>query len=422
MNPALPSNSQPFPPNLKSLLSNPRTPWNVSPSLFSRVQAQASDQSYKLCEVLSTDPDFNFILKYFEHQKPPGYSIKRIVCIHNPDHNQVFEGTLKNQERELSNPIFSPKGKEEEPKVDRDRALARWEVQTSQFSPVEVKSSNSRQPDACSKARVLPLWHGSSEFVCKSICSSGFTSFGKHHYFDESASQGSNKSTDKGYFGSGIYFTNSACYATIYSSEGHLLLTWVSMREPYPVVNDKPHPQKGSDMIKLGGKEHYQNYNAHFIPVASIRPQDPKCIEYYPCYQDQPPTWDEFVVFYPAQALPRFWVELGVDFPKVALSDLVTAGELLTLLLSLLDKPDIQQHVALSHMLQAKASLMLDQAETTPLSLEDQKFLKLAKRIMPEGEKLSSATASMLLKMGANPPPSPPAAVKPLQRPSRWLP
>lgn len=67
----------------------------------------------------------------------------------------------------------------------------------------------------------------------------------------------------------------------MYSSEGHRLLTWVSMREPYAVVNDKPHPQKGSDMFKLKGKEHYQNYNTHFIPVASIRPNDPTCIEYY---------------------------------------------------------------------------------------------------------------------------------------------
>jgi hypothetical protein len=410
MIPAIPSSLQPLPPNLKSQLPNPQTPWNVSSSLFHRIQSQPSDQPFKLCEVLNTDPDFLFILKYFEYQKPPSYSIKRIVCIHNPDHTQVFEGTLKNQEREANSPVFAPKGKDEEPKADRGRALVRWESQASQFSPVEIKSTNSRRSDTCTKAKVLPLWHGSSEFVCKSVCSSGFTSFGKHHYFDESASQGESKSTDKGYFGSGIYFTNSASYATIYSSEGHLLLSWVSMREPYPVVNDKPYPQKGSDMIKLGGKEHYQNYNAHFIPVASIRPSDPKCVEYYPCYKDQQPAWDEFVVFYPAQALPRFWVELGVDFPKVALSNIGTAGELLTLLLSLLDKPDIQQHAALSQMLQAKADLLLDQVETTLLEAEDQRFLKLAKRLQPEGEKLSSATVNMLLKMTPTSPVPPAAA------------
>jgi hypothetical protein len=411
MIPAVPStSSQPLPGNLKSQLPNPQTPWNVSSPLFSRIQAQASDQPFKLCEVLSSDPDFNFILKYFEHQKPPGYSIKRVVCIHNPDHTQMFESTLKNMEREAGNPVFAPKGKDEEPKTDRARVLARWETQASQFSPVEIKSSNSRQPDKCSKAKVLPLWHGSSPEVCQSVCTSGFTYFGKQHYFDESASKGNTHSTDKGYFGSGIYFTNSAQYASKYSLQGCLILAWVSMREPYPVVNDKPHPEEGSDMKKLKGQKHYQNYNAHLIPVASIRPQDPQCLIYYPCYKDQPPAWDEFVVFEKAQTLPRFWIEVGVDFPKVALSDLETAGELLTLLLSLLDKPEVQNHVALSQMLQAKANLMLEQAETHPLGLEEQKFLKLAKRLQPEGEKLSNATVSMLLKMGASSPPTPPAA------------
>ncbi|MBS0649277.1 MAG: hypothetical protein JSS10_08660 [Verrucomicrobia bacterium] len=401
---AQPTSSQPIPPNLKSLLPHPHTPWNFSEPLFKRVQNYTSDKSFKLCEVLNTDPELNFILKYFEHQKPPGYSIKRVVCIHNPDHTQVFEGTLKNQEREANNPVFAPKGKDEESKADRARVLARWESQASQFSPVDIKSLSSRGTDTCSKAKVLPLWHGSTKEVCQSICWSGFTSFGKHHYFDENASKGNTKSTDKGYFGAGIYFTNSVQYANMYSSGGNLLLSWVSMREPYPIVNDKPHPQKGSDMLKLEGRMHYQNYNAHFIPVVSIRPQDPQCIEYYPCYKDQTPAWDEFVVFHTSQALPRFWVELGVDFPNVAFSSSGTAGELLTLLLSLLDKPDIQQHVALAQMLQTKADLLLDQAETIPLGIEDQRFLKLAKRLLPEGEKLSSATVSMQLKMGTTAP------------------
>ena len=129
------------------------------------------------------------------------------------------------------------------------------------------------------------------------------------------AGKGANASTDIGYFGSGIYFTNSARYAAMYA-DGHLLLSWVSMREPYPVVNDAPHPNKGSDMKKLAGQGHYQNYNAHYIPVASIKPHKPDCMEYYPCYQNQVPAWDEFVVFDKSQALPRFWIELGVDTPQ----------------------------------------------------------------------------------------------------------
>jgi hypothetical protein len=406
-----PSSSQSLPPHLKSHHPNPQTPWNFSEPLFKRVQNYTSDKSFKLCEVLNTDPDLQFILKYFEHQKPPGYSIKRVVCIHNVDHTQVFEGTLKNQEREANNPFFASKGKDEEPITDRVRVLSRWESQASQFSPVEINSLSSRGTDTCTKVKVLPLWHGSTKEVCQSICWSGFTSFGKHHYFDENASKGNTKSTDKGYFGAGIYFTNSAQYAAMYSSGGNLLLSWVSMREPYPVVNDRPHPQKGSDMLKLEGRMHYQNYNAHFIPVASVRPHDPQCIEYYPCYKDQTPAWDEFVVFHNSQALPRFWIELGTDFPKVVLSDIGTVGELLTLLLTLLNKAEVQQHPDLIQKLQAKADILLDQAETTPIGVEDQRFLKLAKRLLPEGEKLNTATVNMLIRSGSTPPRSPLVAV-----------
>lgn len=225
-----------IPPDLNTFLPNRQTPWNVSSQLFDRIMSQNSDQPFSTCEVLSSDPEFNFILRYFEHQKPSGYGIKRIVYIYNPDHIQTFEGTFKNMEREANNPIFAPRGKEEEPRTERTRVIARWKKQAVQFSPVEVKSSRSRGWDACSKAKVFPLWSGGSPENTESICSSGFTYFGKHHYFHESAHRGNNTSTDKGYFGSGIYFTNSARYAAIFSN-GRLLLSWVSMREPYPVVN-----------------------------------------------------------------------------------------------------------------------------------------------------------------------------------------
>lgn len=81
MTPALVSQTSLIPQDLNTLLPNRQTPWNVTPALFNRLKAQTSDQPFKLCEVLSSDPETNFILKYFEHQKPAGYSIKRIVCI-----------------------------------------------------------------------------------------------------------------------------------------------------------------------------------------------------------------------------------------------------------------------------------------------------------------------------------------------------
>jgi hypothetical protein len=307
--------SQPIPSGLKAPV--PKTPWNVSPQLFARVQNQPGDPFTK-CEVLPTDPEAAFVLAYFMHQKPHNYAIKRIYCIHNPDQTLSFEAGVKIIEREAENPINTPKGKNEAPQHERDQALRRWQACTTSFSPIKIKGP--KRTDKYTEVKVLPLWHGTNQAVCQSVCTSGFTSFGKHHYFNSAAQQGANASTDIGYFGSGIYFTNSANYAAMYSS-GHLLLSWVSMREPYPVVNDVPHPAKGSDMKKLAGQGHYQNYNAHYIPVASIKPHDSKCMQYYPCYQNQAPAWDEFVVFDNKQTVPRFWIELGLDSPQHPLKD-----------------------------------------------------------------------------------------------------
>jgi hypothetical protein len=299
----------PLPPGLKAPV--PKTPWNITSGLFARIQGQP-DEHFVRCEVLPTDPEAAFVLQYFMHSKPHGYAIRKIYCIHNPDQTQSFEGSVKIIEREAENPAFAPKGKTEAPQQDRTRALQRWEASTANFSPVKIKGP--KRTDKFSEVKVLPLWHGSSQQKCNSICTSGFTSFGKHHYFSTAAGKGANTSTDIGYFGSGIYFSNSAQYAAMYA-DGHLLLSWVSMREPYPVVNDAPHPNQGSDMKKLAGQGHYQNYNAHYIPVASIKPHKPDCMEYYPCHGNQVPAWDEFVVFDKSQALPRFWIELGVDTP-----------------------------------------------------------------------------------------------------------
>ena len=149
---------------------------------------------------------------------------------------------------------------------------------------------------------------------CESIATSGFAYFGKHAYFD-SKTQFSTTSTDIGFFGSGIYFTNSAQYAALYA-KGHLLLSWVSMREPYPVIADLLFPSKPTDMKMLEGKGAYQNYNAHYIPVVSVDPNNPKCMIYYPTCVDQIAAWDEIVVFQKSQTLPRFWIELSPRWPS----------------------------------------------------------------------------------------------------------
>jgi len=306
----------------------PETPWNFSPTLFERVRSQPDDPSFpfKRCKVLPSDPEADFILRYFMHSKPPKYGIKAIWAIHHPQQAKFFESGIGQMEGEAKNPVYKPVGKEEEPKEDRAKVIQRWKTFTDSFSPFTITLENRKT--TYTEAKVLPLWHGASLDVCISICNNGFTSFGKHHHFSSAAKKGANESTDIGYFGSGKYFTNSAWYSTRYSlmsnpgnNTGHLLLAWASMREPHAVVSDVSHPDICSDMKMLKGKEHYQNYNAHYIPVASIEPSDPNCMTYFPCYKNQAPAWDEVVVFEKYQTLARFYIELSVDSPEYPLKN-----------------------------------------------------------------------------------------------------
>jgi len=301
----------PIPPDLARTLAHPETPWNISRELFERMRKQESPagKHFKTCEVQRSDPEYNFVLKYFMHQKPPGLCIRNILCIHNPNRTRVFEADLPAMEQHAQ--TFKPAWDNEAPQDLRARTTRRWEEQAKQFSPIEVRFDASRK-ERFVHIKVLPLWHGTRHV--ESICEIGFTFFGKHHMIHAEAAAGSAKSTDIGYFGSGIYFTNSSQYAALYN-QNTLVLSWVAMRRPYPVVSDVPVPQKCSDMRKLEGQGAYQSSNAHFIPVVSVDPSDPECMDYHPCSQVDQPAWDEFVVFQSTQALPRFCVELGVEMP-----------------------------------------------------------------------------------------------------------
>jgi len=108
-----------------------------------------------------------------------------------------------------------------------------------------------------------------------------------------------------------------------------MFLSFVSMREPFPVINDAPFPEKGSDMEMLAGNCRFDNYNAHFIPVASIAPRDPFNMVYFPCWQDRSPEYDEILVFDEGQALPRFLVVLAPESssPEFSEKNFLAAAE-----------------------------------------------------------------------------------------------
>lgn len=75
------------------------------------------------------------------------------------------------------------------------------------------------------------MWHGTKEAAALKICKGGFAALSL---------------LDAGWFGKGIYFTDSVEYTTkVYRSEV-MVLCWVVMMNVYPVVY--------SDMQNLYGK------------------------------------------------------------------------------------------------------------------------------------------------------------------------
>ena len=299
--------------NLRSKTQNPLTPWLLSDSLFQRVRAPSAEKTrHHECEVLPSDPEWDFVNAYFFQYASLVYSIKRVFCVHNPAQTEQFEASLINMDSQAQNPVFSPKWQEQDPTGCRAKVMARWREFAKAFSPVAVVRAGSRK-DLLSRVSVFPYWHGSDQQKVQSICDSGFTYFGKHSYLQGSGDKGT--STDVGFFGSGIYFTNSARYATDSYSSGHLLLAWVSMRSPYPVIGEEEAPGSPLDAEKLQGGPAFENYDAHYIPVVTANPSDPMCKVYLPGRKDQIPTWDEVVVFHSNQTLPRFYVELTPTLP-----------------------------------------------------------------------------------------------------------
>jgi len=382
-------------PHIRQFLPNPETPWLVSPQLFQRIQATKEHNGYKKCPITSNDLEWGFILRYFEWKKPTNRCIKAVHCIHSPSASQAFQAIIPTMDQQAKSLAFSPKWQQEEDAQLRQKVNQRWKAMTDPYSPVTIPGANSRK-DSYAHTKILPLWHGTKAAICHSICQTGFTFFGKHQLLQEGKKDENN--TDTGYFGAGIYFTNSARYAAEVYSDGNLLLAWVSMREPYPVVANAPglYPDKPKDMRKLEGLGAYQNYNAHHIPIVSVKPDNPSCAIYYPCSQTEQPTCDEIVVFQPSQTLARFWIEVEIELAKSPEVQL-TIGVFLQKVLDLLEAQAIQQDIGLAKALEDKANLLiiLDPNKTIPD--QDAEFCRWAMQLLDSAGKVRTFVSKKLL-------------------------
>jgi hypothetical protein len=390
------STSSPIPKGLRELLPNSESPWMLSLSTFQKIQQQPNKgKLFTALPLDPKDPECAFIIKYFNHSKPRGLGIKRIVCYHNPTLTRAFEELLKLTEEEAKKML--PQWNKEPLAQHRGNMIQRWRTCSESFSPFSVKAG--RRIDAFVNCKIIPLWHGTA--AVEDIANSGFTFFGKHHFFDAASKPGANASTDQGFFGSGIYFTNSAAYSSMYCSKS-IFLSWISMREPYPVVNDVVRPNRGSDMKKLAGKGAYQNYNAHYIPVTSIAPNDPNCMIYHACHASEAPTYDEYVVFQKSQVLPRFCIELGSEaaaiFPIASAVATLTGQALIDKILTLEENNSIKKDATLLKILHDKSEEMI-LMRNKPLSEVDQKFYHWLTQLVDGSSTFKDPVKQRLMKL-----------------------
>jgi len=250
---------------------------NRTKQIISTNRTKENIDEYRKVEKIFKESSSDEFLKNFE--------IEKVELIWNKNLERMFEGQMIIlQERSHEN-AFQSTWKTEELKVDhRQQVMERLKQLISKFSP-QPKDVN-----------VIPLWHGTKSHLVPKICSSGFAAL---------------QLTDSGYFGKGIYATNSAEYAgNIYSgNENVLLLCWTLLGNTFPVVKE--------DMHKLQGKAAYKNYDTHFIPVISPNPNDSNAVVYLPCDQNQIPKYYEFVFFSSSQLFPRYVVHYKkIEPPK----------------------------------------------------------------------------------------------------------
>ena len=407
MLPVTPTNPHPIPLDLRKELPDAWIPWGISKRLFAEMQTQGTNNiSYKKVQALPTDPEWRFIWRYFHHDKPTRYGIKKIHCVHERNQMTAFESTLSSTEREA--PKFQAQWNKEPRADQRAEVIDRWKQTTDLFSPFQTLENDGRRK-TWNTTKVLPLWHGTSEEVCHSICESGFVYFGKTTLGAQQP--GDPQSTDEGYFGSGIYFTNSARYTSDIYSKGHILLAWVSMREPFPVVGD---PDQ-IDMNSLKGKGAYKNYNAHYIPVVPTH-SHPSCAIYHPCQEGETPNCDEIVVFHKSQALPRFWIELEVELPYlITPSDIPQfVEELIPHIYKILQNSQVDRDTKLRNILYSELAFLLTLSGDDDLQEKHATLFHQMTQLIDHSGKIDKTIRQALT--GNPQPPTP--TVKPLPSPT----
>ncbi|MCE5319049.1 MAG: hypothetical protein LLG04_17015 [Parachlamydia sp.] len=256
-----------------------KRPWHVNSAGL-----DFSIKAGNLFKLIAANPeDKEKVCRWYLRHSVSGYDIGSVEVIHNPILLASFEHSVQSLNNRATSGAFAPKWMNE-PHAEQRRKVYKM------FETIVQPNMDPIYPNV----KLLPMWHGTKNAVLGSICQTGFANLAK---------------TDKGFFGKGIYATNEAEYAfRVYGKGEALILTWFSCRSAYPVID--------GDMAKLAGKNNYENYDAHFVPVVPKDSTNPNEANYFPCKPNQQHRYIELVVFAEVQCFPRFVVRLQATLKK----------------------------------------------------------------------------------------------------------
>ena len=277
----------------------PLKPWQTFTKLPKiNLDANGLIAKSEYTQLQAAEPDIQRVVNYYQANPVLTHDIKNVYVTYNPVIEQRFILQLLMLQARDGNNAFAARwaleAKNNDEKLHRQTVL-------SLFNEKAYPASDSSYPGV----KLIPLWHGTDASAVDSLLHTGYVNLA---------------TTDKGFFGRGIYGTPDAEYAhRVYSKgKGALLINWGVVFSVYPVM-------KG-DEKKLVGAANYQNYDAHFIPVIPRDPKKTNEVNYDACTTEQLHTYTELVIFDSAACLPRYRVELTKREPHKEMP--ITAGEL----------------------------------------------------------------------------------------------
>jgi len=178
-------------------------------------------------------------------------------------------------------------------KCEERQKMPEFQVDLSQISGgpqrKEIKSELEKHASKTNHNRgvsIVRAWHGTSLESAHKILRSGFANLA---------------TLDDGWFGKGIYFTTHPEYGFHYcknKSQPCLILCYVIMFNPYPVIWDDAKSTDPNDMMLLG-KANYRNFGCHYVPVIKY-----DNVDFRPPQPGKKAEFDELVIFQESHILP----------------------------------------------------------------------------------------------------------------------